>query len=392
LVTSEVALSLVLLVSAGLLVNSFIRLLRVDTGYQPERVLTIPLSFVHPKYSNEGTGPLLEQMLAGHNAVGRFVEQLLERVASLPGVQSAAVTSWIPVAGGRDRFAAGFHLEGRPKPDVANMSFVTADYFKAMGIPLLRGRHFTTQDLAPNASKPKIVSESFARKYFPGGDALGQRLIGGVGGAGEIVGVVKDTLESGLDAPAEPHIYHASMPHRGGALVLRAQGDASNLAAAIRKEILSLDKDQLAPAVTTMTQILGDSVGERRFQTLLLGVFSGVALLLAASGLYGLMAYAVSQSTREIGVRMALGAQRSDVLKLVLGQGVKLVLAGLLIGAAVALGSTRLLAHQLFGVTASDPATFLSVSTLLAAVAVLACYVPARRATKIDPMEALRYE
>src|SRR5262249_36302148 len=140
LVTAEVALALVLLVSAGLLVNSFVRLLRVDTGYRPERVFTVPLSFVHPKYSNDASGPLLEQMLARHNAVGRFVEQMLDRVANLPGVQFAAVTSWIPVAGGRDRFAAGFHIEGRPRPDVANMSFVTADYFKAMGIPLLRGR------------------------------------------------------------------------------------------------------------------------------------------------------------------------------------------------------------------------------------------------------------
>jgi putative ABC transport system permease protein len=182
------------------------------------------------------------------------------------------------------------------------------------------------------------------------------------------------------------------MPNRGGALVLRTQGDVSNLTEAIRKEILSLDKDQLVPRVTTLTQILTDSIAERRFQTLLLALFSGTALLLAAIGLYGLMAYAVSQSTREIGVRMALGAQRRDVLKLVLGQGIKLVATGLLIGTVGALGSTQILAHQLFGVTAVDAATFGSVSALLVAVALLACYVPARRAMKIEPMAALRCE
>lgn len=392
LVVSEIALSLVLLVGAALLMNSFIRLLRIDPGYRAEGVLTAPLSFLHPKYATNAAGPWAEPSAGMHQAAGRFVEQLLERVAALAGVQCAAVTSWIPVEGGRDRFSAGFHLEGGAPPDVANMSFVTADYFKVMAIPLLRGRYFTKEDLAPNAPGARIVSESFARKHFPGGDALGRRFVGGVGGAGEIVGIVKDTLEAGLDARAEPHIYHAAMPEGGGVLVLRTQGDVHHLAGAVRQEMMGLDPDQGLLAVRPMTQILADSIAERRFQTLLLGLFSVAALLLAVIGLYGLMAYVVSQSSRQIGVRMALGAQKSDVLRLVLAEGLKLVMAGLLIGVGAGLALTRILRHQLFGVTASDPATFLSVAALLAAVAVLACYLPARRATMVDPMEALRCE
>jgi putative ABC transport system permease protein len=378
LVIFEVAVSLVLLVGAGLLVNSFIRLLRVDTGYHPERVLTVALSFAHPKYST--------------NSVRNYVEPLLERVRNVPGVQSAAVTSWIPVAGGRDRFAAGFQLERQRGPDVANMSFVTADYFTVMGIPLLRGRYFTPQDLAPNAPGVKIVSESFARKYFPGMDPLGQRLIEGVGGAGEIVGVVKDTLERGLDTQPEPHIYHASLPLGGGVLVVRTQDEDKRVPSLIRSEVLQLDKDQGTPTVRSMAQILGESVAEQRFEALLLGLFSGIALLLAATGLYGLMAYMVSLSQRDLGIRMALGAQRWDVFKLVVGRGMRLLVSGIAIGTAAALGSTRVLAHHLFGVSASDPGTFAAVSAVLVAVGLLACYIPARRATRLDPVEALKYE
>ena len=347
------------------------------TAYQLERVLTAVMSFAHHKYTN--------------NATSRFVEELLARVKNLPGVQFAAVTSWIPIAGGRDRFAAGFQIEGRPAPDVANMSFVTADYFEVMGIRILQGRYFIERDVRSAGARAKIVSESFARKYFPGESPIGKRL-NGVGGSGEIVGVVKDTLEAGLDVRAEPHIYHAAIPSRGAVLVVRPKAEDASLAGAIRNILLSLDKDQLKVSVIPMKQILADSIAERRFQMMILGVFSGVALLLAAVGIYGVMSYSITQRTREIGVRMVLGAQKWDVLFLMMRQGMALVLLGLLLGWAGALTSTGILRQQLFGVTPTDPWTFTGIAALLAAVALGACWLPARRATKVDPMVALRYE
>lgn len=376
-VVAQVGLSLVLLVGAGLLVHSFIRLRQVQTGYEPAEAWTVPLSFLHPKYTN--------------NSVGLFVDDLLSRVTALPGVQSAAVASWIPVAGGRDRFAAGFHIQGRPAPDVANMSFVTEDYFKALAIPLLRGRHFAPTEVRTPASSPKIVSESFVRRYFPGEDPLGKRLAG-VGGPGEIVGVVQDTLESGLDQRAAPHIYHTAFPDRQGVLVFRAHGNPGSLAAAVRREIIDLDRDQLRPAVRSMNQILADSIAERRFQMLLLSLSSAVALLLAVGGVYGVMTCSVAQRTREMGIRLALGAQSRDVLRLVVKRGMTLVFLGLIIGWAAALASTHILSHQLFGVTRFDPATFAGVSGLLLLAALVGCWLPARHATRVDPMAALRSE
>lgn len=402
LVVAEVTLSLLLLICAGLLIHSFIRLRQVDPGYQTEHLLVLKLSFLHPKYALNVEGTFAEQLSIKHvhNPQGLFVQQLLKRLEALPGVRSAAATSWVPVEGGPDRFEAAFQIEGRPAAapgeidnlTVARMSFVTEDYFQTMGIPFLKGRDFTSPDLNPSAPAVRIVSEGFGRKYFPQEDPIGKRIRFSKGW-GEVVGVVKDTLESELNAPAEPHLYHAAVAgQRGVSIVVRASGAIQNLATTMRNEVLALDKDQPLPSVTSMKQILSDSLASRRFQMLLLNFFAGVALLLAAMGIYGVMAYSVTQRTHEIGVRMALGAQRKDVLWLVIGKGLRLVFAGLGLGLAAALASTHILTSWLYGISATDPATFVGILLLLTAVALLACYFPARRATKVDPIVALRYE
>jgi putative ABC transport system permease protein len=386
LVVSEVALALVLLVGAGLLVNSFVRLLNVDPGFKPEQVLTRHLSFRHPQHRN--------------NDVALRLDELIQRLRALPGVQSVAVSSWLPIDGGRSRFAMAFQIEGRPpiapgKPEdltVANMSFVTPDYFATMGIPLLKGRDFVPADIAPNAPSVKIVSESFVRKFLTDGEPLGKRVAGG-----EIVGVVKDTRESGLDTRAEPHLYHAGI-HSGplglrtATVAIRAGSSSAKLAPAIETEVIAWDQNQPALGVTTVKQVLSGSIAARRFQTILLGLFAGIALLLAALGLYGVLAYVVTQRTREIGVRMALGARKRNVLSLVIRQGMKLALAGVALGVVIAFGLTRVLQSLLYEVKATDPLTFAAVSLLLVAIALFACWLPARRAAKVDPMEALRYE
>jgi predicted permease len=402
LVVGEIALCITLLLGAGLLLRSFVGLLQVDPGYEPEHLLTAQLPLLHPKYGPNAGGTFAEQLSTKHSPdpQGRFVRQLLERLDSLPGVQSAAVASWIPIEGGRDRFEAAFQIEGRPIVEagsldhltVSRMSFVTNNYFKTMGIPILRGRDFTPQDLSPDTPAVRIVSESFVRKYFPNEDPIGKRIRFSKGW-GEVVGVVKDTLESGLDTQAEPQLYHAGVTGlRGLSIVVRAGGEPDRLVAAIRREVLASDMDQPVPNVRLMKQILSDSLAERRFQMLLLGVFAVLALVLASVGIYGLMRYTVAQRTHEFGVRMALGAQTSDVLKLVLLQGMRLVLIGLLVGLAWASALTQILSSQLYGITVTDPATFMGVSTLLIVVTLLACYFPARRATKVDPLVALRYE
>jgi putative ABC transport system permease protein len=275
---------------------------------------------------------------------------------------------------------------------VANMTFVTPNYFRTMGIPVLKGRDFSPADLLPDGPRPKLVSESFARKYFPNEDPVGKRL-GGVGGKGVIIGVVKNTLESGLETQPEPHIYHAGVSGlRDVSIVLRTSREPSSLASALRQEVLALDKEQPLSGIRPLKQIIAASVAERRFQMLLLTLFAVGALFLAAVGLYGVMAHMVTQRTHEIGVRMALGAQHRDVLRLVIGRGMTLVMAGLAIGIAAAIAVTQLLTHQLFGVTAADPVTYGSVSLLFVTIGLLACWLPARRAAKVDPMEALRYE
>ncbi len=389
LIVSEVALALVLLVGAGLLVRSFFKLRQVSPGYDPENVLTLNTPLPDTRYK-EGA------------QVTAFYERLVERVKALPGVEAVGAISHLPLAGGEE--LDGFEVEGRPSPEsgenaqTADFRVVTTDYFSAMKIPLLRGRYFTEQDRS-DAPGVIIIDETLARRFFPGEDPLGKRIneSGSPTPRGflTIVGVVGGVKHTSLDAEPKPAMYvsYRQSPWSDMTLAVRAGGGrVEDLAAAVRQEVWALDKDQPVARVTTMESLFAKAVAPQRFQMMLVGLFAAVALLLSVVGIYGVMAYAVTQRTHEIGIRMALGAQRSDVFKLLMGQGMAQALVGILLGLAGAFALTRLMSSLLFGVSATDPLTFAGVSVLLASVALLACYVPARRATKVDPMVALRYE
>jgi len=382
LVVSEVALALMLLVGAGLLIKSFVNLQRVDPGFNPKSALRVDVTLPRTRYPER-------------NQSAAFYKQLLERVAALPGVQSAGAVSSLPLSGGGTD--SDFAIEGRPPaepghPQVAWYSSVTPDYFRAMGIRLLRGREFTEAD---NAAAPKVVliSESMARRYFPDEDPLGKRLVFGKD-AREIVGIISDVKFFGLNLDARPSMYfpHQQNPARGLSLVVRTQGNPLTLAAAIRGQVSALDRDLAVSSVMTLEELVGTSLAEPRFVLLLLGAFAAVAMLLSAIGVYGVVSYSVTQRSHEIGVRMALGAQMSDVLKLVAGQGMSLVLGGVGLGLIAAFALSRVMESLLFGVSATDVTTFAATSLILAGVALGACFVPARRATRVDPMESLRYE
>ena len=382
LVVSEVALALMLLVGAGLLIKSFVILQRVDPGFNPKSVLRVDVTLPRTRYPDR-------------NQSAAFYKQLLERVARLPGVQSAGAVSSLPLSGGGTD--SDFAIEGRPPaepghPQVAWYSSVTPDYFRAMGIRLLRGREFTEAD-NPAAPKTVLISESMARRYFPDEEPLGKRLVFGKD-AREIVGIISDVKFFGLNLDARPSMYfaHQQNPARGLSLVVRTQGNPLTLATAIRGQVSSLDRDLAVSSIMTMEELVGTSLAEPRFVLLLLGAFAAVALLLSAIGVYGVVSYSVTQRSHEIGVRMALGAQMSDVLKLVVGQGMSLVLGGVGVGLIAAFALSRVMESLLFGVSATDVTTFAATSLILAGVALGACFVPARRATKVDPMESLRYE
>ncbi|HYY95139.1 MAG TPA: ABC transporter permease, partial [Pyrinomonadaceae bacterium] len=391
LVISEVALSLVLLVSAGLLVKSFVRLTGVNPGFDPRNVSTASLSLSKVKY------PGAERQRAA------FAE-LVERMQAVPGVESAAVIYPLPFGGSST--SNTFTIAGRPEPapadkPAANYRAISPDYFRVMRMALARGRAFTEQYDA-KAQPVVIVNETFARHFFPGADALGQHItIERASGAKpvqdtrEIVGVVGDVRHTGLDEEPGPEFYvpYTQAPESYMSLVVRAKaGDAAGIAAGTREAIREWDREQYVPGVEPMTQLIAESVADRRFNALLLGLFAFTALLLASVGIFGVTSYTVAQRTHEIGVRLALGARPGDVLRLVLWQGLRLILFGVVTGIAAALALTRLLAGMLYGVSATDPPTFTAIALLLTAVALVACYVPARRATKVDPMVALRYE
>jgi len=388
LVISEVALAMVLLIGAGLLLQTFARLRGIDPGFRAGNLLTMTTALPRTKYAG------LPQRAA-------FYEQVLARVRSLPGVASAGFVSFLPLTqrGGTQ----GFVIEGRPEPPPGevvetNFRIVTPDYLRTMGIPLRHGRHLEDRDDAETLPVV-VVNEAMARRHWPGENALGKRFrLGGNESESPwliIVGVAGDVRQMGLEVPGRAEMY---VPYRQVApflfaprdLAIRTAGDPLSLAAAVRREIWAVDKEQPVSRVRTMEEILEIEVSQRRFQTSLLTVFAALALLLAALGIYGVLAYGVTQRTGEIGVRLALGAGQSQVVRLVVGQGLQLAGLGVLLGLAASFAVTRLLDKLLFGVIPTDLGTFAAVTFGLLAIAALASYLPAQRAARVDPMTALR--
>jgi len=384
LVVAEVALALVLLVCSGLLIRSFESLRRVNPGFNTQNALSVNISLPGRKYPNQ------EQYSS-------FFTRLIEKTSTLPGVVAVGASQSLPIQGD---FLVGFAIQGRP-PDApgedksTNYYAVTPGYFKAMGIPLKKGRVFTDQD---NAGAPRVavINETMARTYFPDEDPIGKgiRLSQGDDAFREIVGIVGDVKQYGLAQPTTLQTYepYLQMPFSGMSLVIRAEGNPSALSGAIRSEVLALDKEQPVSRIRTLEDVISGSVQQERFLMLLLGIFSGVAMILAAVGLYGVMSYTVNQRTHEIGIRMALGANAGNVLRLIVVHGMTLALIGVAIGLAGAFAFTRVMSTMLFAVSTTDPLTFAGVPLLLTGVALGACLAPARRAIKVDPMLALRHE
>jgi putative ABC transport system permease protein len=388
LVIGELALTLVLLVGAGLLIKSFLRLLAVAPGYDPENLLTMMLPLDEASYP------------ADSPQVKAFYQETLARIQTIPGVKAVATGSCLPLTGASGGML--LNIEGRTpvanwSQPVVGVSDVSPDYFRAMGVQLRAGRGFTEQD---NKSAPRVIviNETLARRYFSGEDPIGKRIL--YGGADNqlahtIVGVASDVKRYGVEAEVPPEIYepYSQAEFLGFMrLAVRTAGDPLNLAAAVRRQIWAINADQPIINVMTMEQRLAESVAPRRFQMLLFGVFAAVALILATVGVYGIISHSVSRRTHEIGIRLALGAQASDVLRMVVWRGMILTLIGMAIGLAAALALTRVMKSLLFGVSATDPVTFAVIALLLVGVTLVACWIPARRATKIDPIIALRCE
>jgi putative ABC transport system permease protein len=385
LVVSEIAMALVLLICAGLMLRSFVRLMSIDPGLNPQNVLTLDIQLSGRRYAPP-------QRTA-------FFQQLLEKVNALPGVEAAGIVWPLPLAGTDD--GVGFTFEDQPPPSpgerrVAGPRVVSPDYFKTLKIQLQRGRVFSETD-GPDTPPVIIINETLARRYWPNEDPIGKRMAIDVRNGQpfwrEIIGVVGNVRHLGLDKGPRLEIYFPFPQFRVSfqTLVVRTD-DPLSLVAAIRNQVQTIDKDQPISNIRTMEELLGRSVSQQRFSLLLMGIFAGVALALAAVGIYGVMSYLVAQRTHEIGVRMALGAQVNDVLKLVVKQGMTLTLTGVLAGLITAIGLTRLISNLLFGVSSTDLLTYISIAALLILVALAACWIPARRATKVDPLVALRCE
>jgi putative ABC transport system permease protein len=384
LVVVETALALMLLVGAGLLMKSFVRLQHVDPGFNPDNLLTMRVLLPRTTYPDR-------QQLAA------FASRVLERIRSLPGVQSASTASSLPMRG--INTDSSFVIEGRPQPrpnqePVAWYSNIGTDYFRTMGMQLRAGRVFTDRD---NSSSPRtvIINETTARRYFPNEDPIGKRIGNGEpDGWREIIGIIADVKHFALNQEVRPTMYlpNQQEPVRGLFLVVRSNNDPLSLVSAVRGEVSAIDKSLAVANVKTMERTITESIAPQRFTLLLIGIFAALALVLAAAGLYGVISYSVAQRTQEIGIRMALGAQAHDVLRLVINQGMFPTLTGVAIGLIGAFVLTRLISNLLFGVSATDPMTFGMIALLLGAVALLACWIPARRATKVDPMVALRHE
>ncbi len=387
LVVSEVAMALVLLVSAALLIKSFVRLLEVKPGFNPANVLTmdIQLPDLPPsRYAKD------EEQTA-------FFQQLMDRIKALPGVDGASAVVTLPLTGAfesTDLILAGQESLSNAQRPEADYTTVTPDFFRTMQIPLLQGRQFTAQD-TKGTPGVIIINDILARMCWPGEDPIGKHFtVGFEKTPREIVGVVGSIKQTTLDAAVRPAMYmpHLQSPSSGMTVLVRTNGAPLAIAAAVREQVWALDRNIPVTHLQTMDQVFGASVAQPRFSMLVVGLFAALALVLASVGIYGVMAYSVSRRAHEIGVRMALGARTGQVLQLVLKEGMTLTLVGIAIGLFGAFALTRLMATLLFGVSAKDPITFISVAALLAAVALVACYIPARRATKVDPLVALRYE
>jgi putative ABC transport system permease protein len=389
-VVAQLGLALVLLTGSGLLIRSFVRLIGVDPGFDTAHLLTFKIALPGAKYS-------ADQLCI------TFFQQLLARISAVPGVRSASMESFPPLTG--LGAATGVRLLSQPSLalsdlPVANVRVVGPEYFATMSIPLRAGRLFSAQELVQE-KHVTIINQAFADKYLHGVNPLGQKAVIYMKSdavaekqPSEIIGVVGDVHQLGLDTAPEPTVYwpHSELVMSGMTILVRTSNDPLALLSTIRNQLQQLDPELPMAAVTTMDQLLADSLSRSRFTMLLLGIFAAVALVLAAVGIYGLIAYSVTQRTQELGIRIALGAQRRDVLRLVLVQGTRLTLLGVAIGVLAAVALSRLLSTLLFGVSATDPLTFAGVAGLLVIIALLACFIPARRATRVDPMVALRYE
>lgn len=411
LVAVEMALALVLLIGAGLMIQSFMKLRQVDTGFSAQNTLTMRIPLPDSKYP-------VPQTLSSPTPTGlNFYDQLLERIKALPDVQAAAVSTMLPLGAGSG-WGKFFSVEGRPAPPsieqvpLVRFALISSDYLRTMGIALREGRAFTEQD-TEKSQQVALINETVARRFFADEDPVGKTILMGPPESllppeaqtpenravrRTVVGVIADVKGSSLEQSGRAEVYVPYHQYRregwtnGLMLAVRSSTSSEKLLSGIREQVTALDADQPVTNVATMEERLSKSLAQARFSMLLLGLFAGVALLLAGVGIYGVMSYVVTQRTREVGIRMALGAQASDVLRLVVGQGMKVAFIGIGIGLIAAVALTRVMRTLLFGVSTTDPLTFTIISLLLAAVALGACLVPARRATKVDPMVALRYE
>jgi putative ABC transport system permease protein len=383
LVVVEMGLAVVILIVAGLMIRSFLHLLSVDPGFNPKNVLTAVVWLSESKYAEE-------------SQMADLYQKIIERIDALPGVESASAVLGVPLGGVSGQ--TDFKIEGRPETPpgeeyTAGFQVVSPRYFKTMGIPILQGRDISEHD-RDDAPLVVVINETMARRYWPDESPVGQRVDFGYEEYGEIVGVVGDIRFNGLDREPRPEVYISYLQQslRFMTLAIKTHGNPLDSVNAVRSQILSIDPDLPVFKTESMEQIVSESVARPRFNMYLLAFFAVVAVTLAAVGIYGLMSYSVSQRTHEIGIRMAMGARAGDVIRMIVGQGMVSAFAGLGFGLVAAVLSTRVLSSFLFGVTATDPTTYGVVTLLLAAVALLAIYMPARRATRVDPLHALRYE
>jgi putative ABC transport system permease protein len=388
LAIAEISLAMVLLVAGGLLIRSFRLVTSVNPGFDPKNVIEAEVSLPQFLYATP------QQWTA-------FSNELLARLHAQPGLRDSALAAPLPMdRQGEASFA--FSIVGDPplppgKSPTADYATVSPDYFPMMRIPLLRGRFFSDAD-SPSSPKVAIISEALARRYFPNQDPLGRQMRFGFppnsNVSREIVGIVGDIRDVALSRKPGPMMYvpFAQAPLYGSEVVVRSSLSASSVAAGIRQAVGSIDKSLPVTDIESLSDALGQSISQERFRTFLLASFSAIALVLAAVGIFGVISYSAAQRTHEIGIRIALGAERRDVLRLILGQGTKLALVGLGIGVVAAFLLTRLMSSLLYSISATDPLTFASVTIILLSVALTACYIPARRAMRVDPIVALRHD